>query len=245
MALLLHYPYIVEGLHRLEDQRQLAAELRILIPERRDALFNDPAAPIAGNPEGDVALVAFFDYNCLDCRAEAVNFQQAVKDDLNVKLVFKEFPVLGPASEFAAVAALASRKQGKYEAFHLALMGFHGLVNERTSLTIAGRVGLDVEQLKRDMEDPAIAGAIARNRALANDLYITGTPALVVGDDVIPGVVEVARLQRSIANARAKAQVRSFHICKIGIFDRLGGRAISPCVLPLVRAISLIWSATL
>ncbi|WP_246804711.1 DsbA family protein [Mesorhizobium mediterraneum] len=202
---LVQHSEFVENLHR---QRQLAAELRILIPERRNALLNDPAAPIAGNPEGDVALVAFFDYNCLPCREAALNFQQALKDDANVKLVFKEYPVLGPASEFAAKAALASRKQGKYEVFHLALMGFSGLIYERTTLTIAGLVGLDVEQLRRDMEDPAIAAAIARNRELANDLYITGTPALVVGDEVIPGVVEFARLQRYIADARAKANDR-------------------------------------
>ncbi|WP_244662150.1 DsbA family protein [Mesorhizobium huakuii] len=178
----------------------------MLIAARRDALFNDPAAPTAGNPESDVALVTFFDYNCPPCRNAALNIQQAIKDDWSLKLVFKEFPILGPASKFAAVAALASHKQGKYEAFHRALMGFHDLVNERSTLTIAADVGLDVEQLKRDMEDPAIADAIARNGALAGDLYITGTPALVVGDEVIPGMVDVATLQRSIANARAKPE---------------------------------------
>ncbi|WP_192178388.1 DsbA family protein [Mesorhizobium amorphae] len=202
----IHHPAVIDYLQQLEDRRQLAAELKILA--RRDALFNDPAAPTAGNPEGDVALVTFFDYNCLPCRKAALNIQQAIRDDRSLKLVFKEFPFLGPTSQFAAVAALASHKQGKYEAFHRALMAFHGLVNEKTTLTIAAHVGLDVEQLERDMEDPAIADAIARNRALAGDLYITGTPALVVGDEVIPGVVEVARLQRYIADARAKANGR-------------------------------------
>ncbi|PZV34853.1 DsbA family protein [Mesorhizobium kowhaii] len=203
----LHHPGIIDTLQQLEDRRQLAAELKILIAARGDALFNDPAAPTAGNPEGDVALVIFFDYNCRHCREAALNIQQAMKDDRNLKLVFKEFPILGPTSKFAAVAALASQKQGKYEAFNRALMGFHGVVNERTTLTIAEHVGLDVEQLERDMEDPAIADAIARNRALAGDLYITGTPALVVGDEVIAGVVDVDTLQRSIANARSKPKV--------------------------------------
>ncbi|QND69623.1 DsbA family protein (plasmid) [Mesorhizobium loti] len=202
----LHHPAVIDYLQQLEDRRQLTAELKMLIAARRDALFNDPAAPTAGNPEGDVALVTFFDYNCPPCRNAALNIQQAIKDDWSLKLVFKEFPILGPASKFAAVAALASHKQGKYEAFHRALMGFHDLVNERSTLTIAADVGLDVEQLKRDMEDPAIADAIARNGALAGDLYITGTPALVVGDEVIPGMVDVATLQRSIANARAKPE---------------------------------------
>ncbi|EHK54604.1 DSBA oxidoreductase [Mesorhizobium alhagi CCNWXJ12-2] len=192
----------MDYLHQLENRRLLAAELRGLIPERRDALFNDPAAPTAGNPEGDVALVAFFDYNCLQCREAVSILQQAVKDDPKLKLVFKEYPILGPDSKFAAAAALASRKQGKYEAFHLALMASRGRLRESSIFTIAGQVGLDVEQLKRDMEDPAIADALARNRALAIGLYITGTPALVVGDEVIPGVVDVATLQRSIAKAR-------------------------------------------
>ncbi|MBM2715561.1 DsbA family protein [Mesorhizobium caraganae] len=199
----LHHPAVIDYLQQLED-RHLAAELKILIAARGDALFNDPAAPTAGNPEGDVALVTFFDYNCPPCREAALNIEQAIKDDRSLKLVFKEFPILGPTSKFAAVAALASHKQGKYETFHRALMGFHGLVNERTTLTIAAQVGLDVEQLKRDMEDPTIAGAIARNSALAGDLYITGTPALVVGDEVMPGVVDVAKLQRAIADARSK-----------------------------------------
>ncbi|MFD2053341.1 DsbA family protein [Mesorhizobium calcicola] len=205
LAALKQYP---DDLSLLGDHRQLAAELRILILKRRDALLNDLASPIAGNREADVALVSFFDYNCLPCRAAGLNIQQAIRDDANVKLVFKEFPILGSNSEFAAVAALASRQQRKYEAFHLALMNFPGVVNKRTTLTIAGRVGLDVEQLKRDMEDPAIADAIARNRALASGLHITGTPALVVGDEVIPGVVDLVRLQRAIADTRATAKAQ-------------------------------------
>ncbi|WP_258124000.1 DsbA family protein [Mesorhizobium onobrychidis] len=102
-----------------------------------------------------------------------------------------------------------SRKQGKYETFNRALFAFPGPVNQRTTLAVAARVGLDVERLKRDMQDPAITDAIARDRALANALYITGTPALVVGDQVLAGVVEMAGLQRCIADVRAKAKIQS------------------------------------
>jgi protein-disulfide isomerase len=195
---------VVDALQRLEDQRHLAEanELQTLIAERRDDIFNDAAAPTAGNPEGDVALVEFFDYNCPYCRKAAPDMALALKDDPNLKLVFKEWPILGPGSEFAAKAALASHKQGKYEAFHHALMGFPGRVSESSTLTIAGDVGLDVEQLKRDMEDPTIAEAISRNRALANDLRITGTPTFVVGDEIIRGMVDLAVLKRFIAEAR-------------------------------------------
>ncbi|AMX99032.1 DsbA family protein [Mesorhizobium ciceri] len=209
LGVLKHRQDAAEYLQRLEDQRQIAADLRIRIPQRRDALLNDPASPIAGNPLGDIAVVSFFDYNCGYCRAAALHLIQALRDDPNVKLVFKDFPILGPGSRFAAHAALASHKQGKYEAFHLALMAFPGSINERSALTVAERVGLDLEQLKRDMQDPAITDAITRNFALAKDLYIDGTPALVIGDEVIPGEIGMARLQRSIAEARAKAKVQS------------------------------------
>ncbi|CAH2396965.1 DsbA family protein [Mesorhizobium ventifaucium] len=187
----------------------LAADLRILIRQHRDALLNDLASPIAGNPQGDVPLVSFLDYNCPLCKEMDLILQQALKHDPNLRSVRKQLPVLGPASEFAARAALASRIQGKYEAFDRALFAFPGLVNQRTTLAVAARVGLDVEQLKRDMQGPAITDAIARDRALANELYITGTPALVVGDEVIAGVVEMAGLQRCIADVRANAKIQS------------------------------------
>jgi protein-disulfide isomerase len=199
---------VVEVLQLLEERRQLAEvnELQTLIAERRAEIFSDPTTPVVGNPEGDVALVEFFDYNCPYCRQAAPHIQQAVKDDPNLKLVFKEWPILGPGSEFAAKAALASQVQGKYEAFHKALMGFSGRISESSTLTIAGDVGLDVEQLKRDMQDPAIADAIERNRGLANHLRITGTPTFVVGDEIIRGLVDLATLQRFIADAREKPE---------------------------------------
>ncbi|MCT9000273.1 DsbA family protein [Chelativorans intermedius] len=195
---------VVEALQRLEERRQQAEanELQTLIVERHDEIFNDSTAPVAGNPDGDVVLVEFFDYNCPYCRKATSDIRQAIEDDPNLKLVFKEWPILGPGSEFAARAALASLKQGKYDAFHHALMGFPGRIGENSTLTIAGDVGLDVEQLKRDMQDPAIAAAIERNRALADDLRITGTPTFVVGDEIIRGLVDLATLKRFIADAR-------------------------------------------
>lgn len=199
---------VVEALQRLE-QRKLAAEtneLQTLVAERSDEIFSDPEAPVGGNPNGDVTLVEFFDYNCPYCRKAAPILQQAVDEDRDLKLVYKEWPILGPGSEFAAKAALAAHRQGKYEAFHQALMGFPGRISESSTLTIAGDAGLDVEQLKRDMQDAAIANAIERNRALANDLRITGTPTFVVGDEIIRGLVDLATLQSFIADERDKPE---------------------------------------
>lgn len=199
---------LVEALQKFEQNQQVAEanELGTILAEHSDEIFNDPAAPIVGNPGGDVALVEFFDYNCPYCRKAAPLLQQAVADDAGLKLVLKEWPILGPGSEFAAKAALASQRQGKYEAFHKRLMSFTSAINESSTLTVAGQVGLDVERLKQDMKDPAIWAAIERNRRLANDLRITGTPTFVVGDQIIRGLVELETLQQSIAGAREKPE---------------------------------------
>ncbi|WP_095205242.1 DsbA family protein [Mesorhizobium carmichaelinearum] len=197
-------PAVREYLHRSQSLDDINAEIRKLIPQRRDALFNDPVSPTAGNPNGDVSLVEFLDYNCVHCRAGDVVLQQVLKDDSDLKVVYKEHPGQTPGSKFAAMAALASRKQGLFEPFHHALLATHGQLSESSILTIARQVGLDVEKLKRDMQDPAIDDALKRNRALAEELHITGTPGLVLGDEVIAGVPEISTLERLIAQAREK-----------------------------------------
>lgn len=179
-----------------------AGELRALVEERRAEIFADPASPVAGNPEGDVTLAQFFDYNCSYCRAAASLVTQAKDADPGLKLVYKEFPILGPSSNFAARAPLASTAQGKYEASHHALIAYSGAVDERSTLEIAEHVGLDTKQLTLDMEDSAISAAIERNLALANDLRIVGTPTFVVGDEIVRGLTDLPTLQNFIAEAR-------------------------------------------
>lgn len=195
---------VVEALQQLEERRQAAEanEMETLLAERGQEIFNDPASPISGNPDGDVTLVEFFDYNCPYCRKAAPTIEQALEADADLKFVYKEWPILGPGSEFAARAALAAQKQDKYQAFHDAMMAYSGSVDETSTMTIAADVGLDVERLRQDMEDPAIVAAIEKNRALANELRITGTPTFVVGDEIIRGLVDLTTLQRSIAEAR-------------------------------------------
>jgi protein-disulfide isomerase len=161
---------------------------------------------VAGNPAGDVTLVEFFDYNCPYCRQAAPQLQQAVADDPNLKLVFKEWPILGPGSEFAAKAALAAERQNKYQAFHQRMMAFTGAINEKSTISVAQQVGLDIGQLEKDMRDPAISAAIERNHALASALRINGTPVFIVGDQIIRGLVDSATLQRSIAEARKQPE---------------------------------------
>ena len=165
-------------------------------------LLNDPMSPAAGNPEGDVTIVEFFDYNCPYCRKVAPMIAEFLRDDPELRVIYKEFPVLGPDSMYAAQAALAARRQNRYHEFHRALMRASGPLTEEQVLEIAREVGLDTTKLKADMRDPAIAEAIERNLALARDLGIYATPSLVIDGHVLQGAVKRDKLEELIDQLR-------------------------------------------
>ena len=197
---------LVELLQRMEQQQRAASgdEFGRIIAARSGEIFNDPETPVGGNPEGDVSLVEFFDYNCPYCRRVAPTLVEIEKNDAKLRLVYKEWPILGPNSDFAARAALASRSQGKYVEFHKALMLASGLVNESKVLETATKVGLDLERLKQDMEAPEIKAAIQRNKQLAQALRITGTPTFVIGDRMLRGAADGEVIRNYIRKAREK-----------------------------------------
>jgi protein-disulfide isomerase len=202
---LLKNPEVVMEALQILQERQRAAEaenLKRTIAERGEEILNDPATPVGGNPAGDVTLVEFFDYNCPYCRKVAPTMVDLEQSDPDLRLVYKEFPILGPGSQFAARAALASQRQGKYVPFHNALMQATEQVTEETVMRIAREVGLDTEQLRADMQDPAIQEAIGRTLQLANALGITGTPSFIIDEEVVPGAVDLRTLQSLIARAR-------------------------------------------
>jgi protein-disulfide isomerase len=174
------------------------------LAERRKEVFDDPATPIGGNPHGDAALVEFFDYRCPYCKEVQPSIDALLGQDHGLRVIYKEFPVLGPISVTAAHAALAARKQGKYDAFHDAMMAAKGQVTDDTVYAIAASVGLDVGRLKRDMAGPEIDGLIKANFDLAEALDIRGTPAFIVGDKIIPGAVDLNSLKQAIADSRGK-----------------------------------------
>jgi protein-disulfide isomerase len=206
---LLENPEVIMEALRILQERQRAAEaesLKQTIAERGEEILNDPAAPVGGNPAGDVTLVEFFDYNCPYCRRVAPTVVELEEADPDLRLVYKEFPILGPGSQFAARAVLASRRQGKYVPFHNALMQATDQVTEEIVMETAREVGLDTEQLRADMQDPAIQDAITRNLQLANALGITGTPSFVIGHEVVPGAVDLRTLQSLIARARREKE---------------------------------------
>jgi protein-disulfide isomerase len=147
-------------------------------------------------------VVEFFDYNCPYCKRAMPEVDALLKEDGRVRLVLREWPILSEGSDFAARAALAARKQGKYAKMHDALMSMRGKVEAETVLRVAAEVGLDVEVLKRDMDSPEVNEHIATSMRLAESLGFNGTPSFVVGDQLIPGFVEKAQLVEAVSAAR-------------------------------------------
>jgi len=191
----------IEALRQKEDLAAEAAAKKTLV-ERKDEVFNDPDSPALGNTKGDVTLVEFFDYRCPYCKAMDDQIAEVVKADGKTKLVMKEFAVLGPDSVTAARAALAAREQKKYEEFHRALMHLKEPLNEKTLFKVAGEVGLNVDKLKKDMEDPKFDTMLKNNLKLAHDLNIDGTPSFVIGDQIVTGAIPAQNLKQMIDQAR-------------------------------------------
>ena len=177
----------MQELERKQDGQQSAAAQKG-VQENQAELFRDADSPIGGNPNGDVVIVDFNDYQCPYCKKAHKAMKSVVGADGKVKIIYKDLPILGEASKIAAVAALASVKQGKHQAFHDALMEFTGK--------------LDRAQLEKDMEDPKLKQLIERNLELASALGIRGTPAFVIGTQFVPGAVDAAALKQLIADAR-------------------------------------------
>ncbi len=195
---------VLEALEALRSREAKAREeqARRMLTERRDELLRDPASPVGGNPQGDVTIVEFFDYQCGYCKTVHPTVRDLLASDGRIRKVYKEFPILGPGSVIASRAALASRAQGRYHAFHDALMEARGAMNEEVVLRIARSVGLDVDRLKRDMSAPEVERAIRANMALAEALGIQGTPAFVIGEQVVPGALEIDGLRMLVRRAR-------------------------------------------
>lgn len=202
--LLEHPEVIMEAVRRFESRQQAREESEVqqVLKARAEEILRDPDSPVGGNPQGNVSLVEFFDYNCPYCRRVAPVMLDAEKADPQLRTVYKEFPILGPNSTFAAKAALAVHRQGKYLAFHRALMQVRGTVDEAQVLDVATKVGIDIERMKSDMNDPAIQAAIGKNLELAQALRINGTPGFVIGEQILRGATDLKTLQGLIHEAR-------------------------------------------
>jgi protein-disulfide isomerase len=200
---------IISSLQAFQQKQMQEAENTIKntqkdAPQFVQALFHDPKDPVVGNPTGPVTIVEFFDYQCSHCIDMAPVLAQAVKAMPNVRIVFKEFPIRGQMSDFAARAALAANMQGKYFQFHEELMKSKQPLSEAGILAAAKTVGLNLDQLQKDMDSKAVKDQITANQKLAQDLKLLGTPAFFIGKtnatnasaiNYIPGEIKMPQLQ--------------------------------------------------
>ncbi|MEL6203336.1 MAG: DsbA family protein [Pseudomonadota bacterium] len=198
---------LVEVQEVLEERAAAEEELArvAIIQSAQDQLLRDPADPVLGNPDGDVTVVEFFDYNCGFCRRAMADMQTIIESDANVRFVLKEFPILGPESIAAHQVALAFNKlmPEKYGEFHIQLMEFEGRADEGSAIEVALGLGIDEARLRETMADPTLSNSVQSTYELAEGLGIGGTPSYVIGDSLVPGALGVDELRARIAEVRA------------------------------------------
>jgi protein-disulfide isomerase len=197
---------------RTREEAEEAKNLGNALASRREDIERDPASPVAGNPKGDVTLVEFFDYRCGYCKRVHETVRNVLKSDGNIRFVFKEFPVLGPESMFAARAATAVFKlaSDKYPALHDRIMALSArAINEESVMAEVKAIGLKPETVRQKMQDPSVLKEIERTHELAEALRIRGTPSFVVGDTLIPGATDEESLKQAVAAARGRIPART------------------------------------
>ena len=170
--------------------------------ELRKSLERDPTAPTLGNPDGDITLSVFFDYNCPHCRKMVGPIQQVISSDPKLRVVYREWPVFGEGSDFAARASLASLQTGKYWQFHSALMAMNGRAEEASVMRVARRLGLDETALRRGMEAEPVTRHIGLSFQLAEHMGLMGTPTFIAGDEAAFGEQSRADLAGLVARGR-------------------------------------------
>jgi len=185
-----------------DDGEREKTATRAAVSASRDALIT-PNDPVAGNPHGSVTIIEFFDVRCPYCRKLEPEMAAFLASDHDVRLIYKDLPILGPASVLGTKALLAARKQDAYEKLRDAVMRMPPDITRAGLETEAKKLGLDTVRLMRDMDDPSVQQQIDANLRLAQRLSIQGTPAMIVGDDLLPGAVDTAELKQAVAQARA------------------------------------------
>jgi protein-disulfide isomerase len=206
--LLAHPEVLQEAMAELEKKQAVAEneKARSAIKIHSDALFNSPRQVVLGNPQGDVTFVEFFDYNCGYCKRALNDMVELMSKDPKLRVVLKEFPVLGPSSVDAAQVAVAVRMQDKtgkkYLEFHQKLLTGRGQIDKARALAVAKEVGLDMTRLEKDLKSDEIGKTLEESMKLAEALGLNGTPSYVIGNDVVIGAVGLATLAQKIKAAR-------------------------------------------
>ncbi|MFN8683987.1 DsbA family protein [Paracoccus sp. P2] len=171
-------------------------------PELRQALEHEQLGAVLGNPSGDVTLTEFFDYNCPYCRASVADIHQLISEDPNLRVLLREWPVFGAASLYCARMSLASLRQERFWQFHAGLMNIEGEADDRSAHRVAEAVGLDMDRLRRDMDDVVIARQIEHSWILAEKMGLSGTPTFIAGDFGAFGRQSLNELRAMIAKVR-------------------------------------------
>ncbi|PCJ43916.1 MAG: hypothetical protein COA81_03495 [Alphaproteobacteria bacterium] len=195
---ILEHPEILPEAIQILQNRSKVAKLA----QNYTALYEDGFSYIDGNENGDLTMIEFFDYNCGYCKRVLKAVERLKKEDKNLRIIYKEFPILSESSYTASKAAMASIKQGKYEKFHVAMLSNSGSLTEDRIFEIAKEIGLDVKQLAKDMTSPVLERNIKINQNLAQTLGITGTPGFIIGDTIVPGALPYEELVKLIKKAR-------------------------------------------
>ena len=206
---LVTHPEVLEQASAELEKRKQEAEAehaKTEIASHAQTLFYSPRQVTIGNTKGDVTLVEFFDYNCGYCKRALTDLTTIMKDDPKLRVVLKEFPVLGPGSVEAAQVAVAVRMQDKtgkkYLEFHQKLLGGRQAADKARALAVAKDVGMDMTQLQKDMQSAEVKATLEENFKLAEALGLNGTPSYVIGDQVVVGAVGLPTLKKDINGAR-------------------------------------------
>ncbi len=206
---LVAHPQVLQDAMDALDKQQKQADAdkaKTTIKAQNATIFDSPHQVVLGNPQGNVTMVEFFDYNCAYCKRALPDMMELLKTDTNLKFVLKEFPVLGPGSVEAAHVAVAARMQDgtgkKYIEFHQKLLGGRGPADKERALAIAKEVGFDMPRLEKDMDSDEVKATIDENMKIADALGVSGTPSYVIGDEVIVGAVGLDALRDKIKDER-------------------------------------------
>ena len=205
--LLSHPAVLAEALANMDafQREEAARDQTAAIAKLGDTLYRDPDSFTGGNPDGDITIVEFFDYQCGYCKRTVDNLLKTVEEDGNIRLILKEFPILGPASITASEAAIAALRldRDRYLDFHTALLHSKGALDKNRILQIAAESGLNTETLAAAMTDPSIQETINRSYDLAEKIGIHGTPAFIIHGELVVGELSEARLKQKVAEARS------------------------------------------
>lgn len=201
---------LMEVLAALEEKRSAQAQTqqREAIAAAGSELTSSPPGTVLGNPDGDVTIVEFFDYNCGFCRRAHADMKTLIESDPELRVVLKESPVLGPPSEAATRVSLAVRElhPGRYAEFHERLLTSEGTADEAQALRVAATMGIDSAEIREAMESAPVVSALQESARLLAALSITGTPSYVVGGELVAGAVGHEALAERIAQARTDAE---------------------------------------